>query len=133
MDKLMLKIVTPDREFFNDEIDMLIARSTEGDFAIMKNHLPMVAALSIGYLRIKRNGNFDYAAIAGGYLTLKENVITIISDAVEWRDEIDKNRAIKAKEEAERRLKETKDLQQIDKAELQLKKAINRLNVHDDH
>lgn len=132
MDKLRLKIVTPDRNFFDDEIEMLIARSKNGEFAILKNHLPMIAALEISYLKVKRNGKFEYAAIAGGYLTFKENLITIISDAVEWREEIDKNRAIAAKERAERRIIESKDLQSIDKAELQLKKAINRLNLKDD-
>lgn len=131
MDKLMLKIVTPDREFYNDEIQMLIAKSKLGDFAILKNRLPLIASLDISYLRIKKDNEFRYAAIAGGYLTFKNNQITIISDAVEWREEIDKNKAIKAKEEAEKRLLEAKDASAIDKAELELKKAINRLNLSD--
>lgn len=131
MDKLMLKIVTPDRNFYDGEIDMLIAKSSLGDFAILKNHLPMVASLQISYLKIKINGRFEFAATAGGYLTFKDNLITVISDAVEWRDEIDKNRAIEAKQRAERRLAEAKDAHAIDKAELELKRAINRLNIKD--
>lgn len=131
MDKLMLKIVTPDRLFFDDEIDMLIAKSSEGDFAIMKNHIPMIAALDIRYLRIKQNGEFRYAAIAGGYLTFKDNQITIISDAVEWREEIDKNRALEAQKRAEARVKKAKNEFEMDRAELDLKRAINRLKMLD--
>ena len=114
MDKLMLKIVTPDRLFFDGEIDMLIARSSNGDFAIMKNHIPVIAALDIRYLRIKQNAQFKYAAIAGGYLTFKDNQITIISDAVEWREEIDKNRALEAQKRAEARIKKAKNEFEMD-------------------
>lgn len=131
MDKLMLKIVTPDRVFFDDEIEMLIAKSENGDFAIMKNHVPIIASLDIRSLRIKKNGKFRYAAIAGGYLTFRENQITIMSDAVEWRDEIDKNRAIEAQKRAEKRIKEAQNKFEISKAELDLKRAINRLDLID--
>lgn len=131
MDELRLKIVTPDREFYNDTIDMLVAKSELGEFAILKNHLPMVASLQISYLKIKKDGNFRFATIAGGYMTMKDNEIVVISDAVEWREEIDKDRAIRAKEEAERRLQEAKDSSSFDRAELELKKAINRLNIKD--
>lgn len=131
MDELMLKIVTPDRIVFDDSIQMLIARSKNGDFAILKNHVPMIASLDIRYLKIKKNDEFKYAAIAGGYLTFNDNQIVIISDAVEFRDEIDKNRAILAKERAEKRIKEAKDSFEIDKAELDLKRAINRLDAFD--
>ena len=131
MNELRLKIVTPDREFYNDTVDMLIAKSEIGEFAILKNHLPMVASLQISYLKIKKDGELRFATIAGGYLTMKDNEIVVISDAVEWREEIDKERAIRAKEEAERRLQEAKDSSSFDRAELELKKAINRLNIKD--
>lgn len=129
MSELKLKIVTPDKVFFDDEIDMLIARSSAGDFAILKNHHPMIASLDIRALKIKINSKFLLAAVAGGYLTFKDNEIVIMSDACEWSEDIDENRAIVAKERAERRLKEAVDKRQIDIAELELKRAINRLNI----
>lgn len=133
MENLHLKIVTPDRLFFDGDIDMLIARGLNGDFAILKNHVPLIASLDIRALKIKINGEFKYAAIAGGYLTYKDNFITIMSDACEWTEEIDKNRALEAKERAERRIKDAKESADIDKAELSLKKALNRLNVKDNY
>ncbi|MFL8906013.1 ATP synthase F1 subunit epsilon [Helcococcus kunzii] len=129
MSELKLKIVTPDKVFFDDKIDMLIARSSAGDFAILKNHHPMIASLDIRALKIKINDKFLLAAVAGGYLTFKDNEIVIMSDACEWSEDIDENRAIVAKERAERRLKEAVDKRQIDIAELELKRAINRLNI----
>lgn len=129
MENLILKIVTPDRVFFDGPVDMIIARSQNGDFAIMKNHLPMIASLDVRPLKIKIDGQYKLAALAGGYLTFKDNQIVIMSDACEWAEEIDRNRAIEAKEDAERRLREADEHADIDKAELSLKKAINRLNV----
>lgn len=131
MSELKLKIVTPDRVFFDDAIDMLIARGINGDFAIMKNHVPMMAVLDIRYLKIKINGEYKHVAIAGGYLTFKDNQITIMSSACEWRDEIDKERALQAKLKAQELLEKAKQSYEgeIDKAELALKKAINRLDV----
>lgn len=129
MSQLKLKIVTPSRIFYDGEIDMLIARGLEGDFAILKNHLPLMAVLAIRYLKIKINGEFKYAAIAGGYLTFKDNQITIMSDACEWREEIDKGRATAAMERAQKRLKDKEEGISHRRAELALKKAINRLGV----
>lgn len=131
MDKLMLKIVTPDRDFYDDEIDMLIARSPLGQFAIMKNHVPMVSTLDISYIKIKKDGTERLATISGGYLTFKENQITVISDAAEWKEEIDRERALENKKEAERRIKEAKESSDHDRSELELKKQINRLNLSD--
>lgn len=131
MSELKLKIVTPDRVFFDDAIDMLIARGINGDFAIMKNHVPMMAVLDIRYLKIKIKGEYKHVAIAGGYLTFKDNQITIMSSACEWRDEIDKERALQAKLKAQELLEKAKQSYEgeIDKAELALRKAINRLDV----
>lgn len=129
MSELKLKIVTPDKVFFDGEIEMLIARSLNGDFAILKNHIPLIAYLDVRSLRIKIDGSFKLAAVAGGYLTFKDNQIVIMSDACEWSEDIDENRALVAKERAERRLKEAEDDKNLDIAELELKKAINRLNI----
>lgn len=129
MSNLHLKVVTPTKVFFDDDIEMLIARGLNGDFAIMKNHVPLIAALDIRDIKIKQNGKFEIAAIAGGYLTFKDNNITIMSDAVEWRKDIDRQRALIAKEKAEDTLAKAKEAQEIDRAEISLKKAINRLKV----
>lgn len=127
MTRLYLKVVTPDKLFFEGEIDMLVARTIEGDVGILLNHSPLVTILDIGRLVIKDGDERKVAACAGGYIDVRNNYITVVSDACEWEDEIDINRAERAKERASKKL-EDKDTDTF-KAELALKKAINRINV----
>lgn len=127
MNRLYLKVVTPDKLFFEGEIDMLVARTIEGDVGILLNHSPLVTILDIGRLVIKDGDERKIAACAGGYIDVRNNNITVVSDACEWEDEIDINRAERAKERASKRL-EDKGTDTF-KAELALKKAINRINV----
>lgn len=127
MNRLYLKVVTPDKLFFEGEIDMLVARTIEGDVGIFLNHSPLVTILDIGRLVIKDGDERKIAACAGGYIDVRNNNITVVSDACEWEDEIDINRAERAKERASKRL-EDKGTDTF-KAELALKKAINRINV----
>ncbi len=127
MNRLYLKVVTPDKLFFEGEIDMLVARTIEGDVGILLNHSPLVTILDIGRLVIKDGDERKIAACAGGYIDVRNNNITVVSDACEWEEEIDINRAERAKERASKRL-EDKGTDTF-KAELALKKAINRINV----
>lgn len=127
MNRLYLKVVTPDKLFFEGEIDMLVARTIEGDVGILLNHSPLVTILDIGRLVIKDGDERKIAACAGGYIDVRNNNITVVSDACEWEEEIDLNRAEIAKERASKRL-EDKGTDTF-KAELALKKAINRINV----
>lgn len=127
MTRLYLKVVTPDKLFFEGEIDMLVARTIEGDVGILLNHSPLVTILDIGRLVIKDGDERKIAACAGGYIDVRNNNITVVSDACEWEEEIDINRAERAKERASKRL-EDKSTDTF-KAELALKKAINRINV----
>ena len=127
MTRLYLKVVTPDKLFFEGEIDMLVARTIEGDVGILLNHSPLVTILDIGRLVIKDGDERKVAACAGGYIDVRNNNITVVSDACEWEDEIDINRAERARERASKKL-EDKDTDTF-KAELALKKAINRINV----
>ncbi len=108
MSQFTLEIVTPDRKFFEDEVEMVIVRGIGGDIGILKNHTPMVTPLSIGKIRIKKDGEIKEAAIAGGYIEITKDKTTVITDAAEWPEEIDVRRAEEAKKRAEQRLKKTR-------------------------
>lgn len=124
----MLEIVTPDRKFFEEEVDMVIVRGVEGDIGILRGHTPLVTPLGIGRIKIKQEGKTRIAAIAGGYIEVGKEKTTIISDAAEWPDEIDVTRAEEAKRRAEERLKRRDNID-IGRAEVALKKAINRIRI----
>ena len=129
MSQFTLEIVTPDRKFFEGEVEMVIVRGTEGDIGILKNHTPLVTPLSIGKIRIKQNGEFREAAIAGGYVGITKDKTTVITDAAEWPEEIDVKRAEEAKKRAEQRLKSSKSEIDIVRARIALRKALNRIEV----
>ncbi|HBH11716.1 MAG TPA: F0F1 ATP synthase subunit epsilon [Clostridiales bacterium] len=129
MAKLMLEIVTPDKMFYKEEAEMVIVRGSEGEMGILFDHEPFVTPLDIGTIRIKNNGQFKIAALSQGYLQITEEKVVILSDTAEWPEEIDIERAEKARERAEKRLQQkTPDLD-ILRAEIALKKAAARLGV----
>lgn len=119
-----LEIISPDKNFFNDDVEMAIVRTSEGDTGIMANHINYVASLDVGVVKIKKEGKFKEAALSGGFIKFFDNKATIITEAAEWPDEIDIERARKSKELAEKMLSEDlsykKDLQ---KAENRIKLA----------
>lgn len=124
-----LEIVTPDRKFFEDEVEMVVVRGLEGDIGILKNHTPLVTPLAIGRVKIKQNGEYKIAAVAEGYLDVTKTKTTIVTDAAEWPEEIDLNRAELSKKRAEEKLKKKDKDIDYERAEIALKKAINRINI----
>lgn len=124
-----LEIVTPDRKFFEDEVEMVVVRGLEGYLGVLKNHIPLVTPLAIGKVKIKQDGIFRTATVAQGYLDVTKNKTTIVTEAAEWPEEIDLSRAELAKKRAEERLKRSSDDLDTQRAEIALKKAVNRINM----
>lgn len=125
----LLEIVTPDKMFFVDQVEMLITRTSQGDIGILKGHENMVAPLSVGAIKIKRNDEFQVAACSGGFMTVSQTKVTLITDAAEWTEEIDVERALAAMARAKERLAEKSKSTDLARAEIALKKAINRLRL----
>ncbi len=87
------KIVTPFGEFFSDEVDEIVLRSTEGDFAILSHHIDKIAQIifSVGLIKIK--GKYQFFSCSGGLFTMFENQAMLISNYVKW-EEIKKDQLI---------------------------------------
>lgn len=85
-----LEIVTPEKVFYNDEVEMVIMRTTNGDRAILKDHIPFVAGLVEGQLRVKKDGKFREGKISGGFITVNKEKTTILTEAASWDDEAKK-------------------------------------------
>ena len=124
-----LKIITPEKVFFDGETEHIIVRTTEGDLGVLAGHENYVSDLPAGPFRVKIDGQFKAAAISGGVLKVSKEVTTILAMAVEWADEIDIEWAKRSQEDAEKRLKETKSDFEHRLAELKLKRALNRIKV----
>lgn len=128
MSLFSLKVITSNGIFFDEDVNMVILRCVDGDLGILKGHAPLISLIGIGKLRIKQNGKFKEAAIAGGYVEVNKENVLIVCDAVEWPNEIDIERAQKAKERAEERLRNHDGID-TQRAKVALKKAINRINI----
>lgn len=123
------KIVTPDGLYKEVECSMINCCSTDGWRGILPNHMPIVLMLTISRLELVIDGKKEQYAITGGMLYFEKNVATILVDAIESKDEIDIERASRAKERAEDRIKNGEDNIDLRRAEVALKRAINRINV----
>ena len=124
-----LKILTPEKEVFNGEALKLVVRTTEGDIGIYAKHIDYVAPLSVGKLEVTFESGKNVSAICDGFITVQKGNVTILTDFLEWSNEIDINRAEKAKEKAEQSLQGTMSETEQNRMEVKLKKALNRINV----
>ena len=126
-----LSVVTPEKVFFDGETSQIIVRTTEGDIGILAHHTSLVADLPSGPLKVRQeDGSWRTAAISTGLLKVGGNKVSILANAVEWADEIDVEWAKRSEEDARRRLKEMQnDKLELDRAELKLQRALNRLSV----
>ena len=130
MTEFDLQIVTPDGLLFDGKAQKIIVRTTEGDVGILAKHTNYVAALAIGVARIFTADGERKAACAGGMLSVTDGVARITASTFEWGEDIDVERAKKAKDKAEKRLAESKQSEyEHDLAEIKLKKSLARLNA----
>lgn len=124
-----VKIITPTGLYKQCQAIQINARSVEGEFGLLSNHMPMVAMLEISKLEIVDENDSKEYAISGGMLHFANNEVRILTDAIEGEEEIDLARAEKAKARAEKRLASQETEVNMRRAEVALRKAINRMNV----
>ncbi len=129
MTPFKLQIITPEKTFFDGETDQIICRTTVGDVGILNGHEPYCAALGIGQLRVRINGEFRRAATSGGLLKVSKDKTVILVQTCEWADEIDVKRAEEAKTTAEARLKAAQSDNELRMADAKLKRALNRIDT----
>ncbi|MDQ0508564.1 F-type H+-transporting ATPase subunit epsilon [Peptoniphilus ivorii] len=130
---ITLRLVTPQGDGFTEEVEKIILRGIEGDLMLMQGTAPLVTPLAYGAIRIFQDGAARTGAIHGGYVSMKSDVATVATDAFEWIEDIDVERARAAKDRAETYLRDNADetKAEIDKAKLALLRATNRLDVVD--
>ncbi len=126
---LKLEIVCPDRVFFEGESDMVEMKTTEGEIGVYKNHIPMTSILLPGILTIHNGSEIKKAALHDGFVEIFKDRIVILAESAEWPDEIDVERAQKAKERAEKRLTSGDEHIDTARAELALRRALIRLEA----
>jgi F-type H+-transporting ATPase subunit epsilon len=127
--KFTLKIITPDRMFYEGVADMVEFNTTEGEIGIYKNHIPMTVIIKPGVLTITDGETQTKAALHAGFVEILQDGVTILAEIIEWADEIDEDRAEKALDRAQERLRAKDPKTDIARAETALLRAIARINA----
>lgn len=125
-----LKVITPERVFFEGLVTMVEFNTTEGELGIYKGHIPLTVIVDPGILTITTEEGPRNAALHAGFAEILPNRVTILAEIVEWPSEIDERRALAAKDRAEVRLAHKGNEEfDMNRATVALKKAICRLEV----
>jgi F-type H+-transporting ATPase subunit epsilon len=127
---LTLEIVTAERQVLaEDNVDMVIAPAIDGEVGILPHHAPLITVLQIGELRLKKGSDEQSIIIAGGFLEVLNDKVTILADVAERLDEIDVAAAEQARARAEETLRNREQLGDSAGAEAALRLATLRLRV----
>lgn len=127
--KFTLKIITPDRMFFEGEADMVEFNTTEGEIGIYKNHIPMTVIIKPGVLTITDGDTKKKAALHAGFVEILQEGVTVLAEVIEWPGEIDEERAEEAMDRAKERLRVKDPKTDIARAETALLRAMARINT----
>ena len=130
MTSYRLQIVTPDGLRFDGQAEKLIVRSTTGDVCILPRHINYVTVLGMGEARVWIDGRERHAACIGGMLSVHDGEVRLVASTFEWQEDIDVDRAGKAKERAQEKLaKGGLSDKEYKIVEAKLQRALVRLSV----
>ena len=131
-EKIQLEVVTPKGAIISEKVDIVTAPGFAGEFGVLANHAPFLSTIKIGSLHYKKDGSDEELMISGGFCEVSNNKITFLVESAERGHDIDVDRALKAKERAEKRLLQAREQQaKIDRAraEAALQRALARLRI----
>lgn len=98
---LQVELVSPERILYSGEAEMVVCRTVSGgEVAFLTGHAPFLAALETGVVRVKTSGGEEVAAVHGGFVEVRDDRVIVLSDVAELANDIDVNRAQRAKDQA---------------------------------
>ena len=128
-----LTIATPTGWVTTDDVESLIVPGTEGYLGILADHAPMMTTIGIGVLVYRDSAGYDHVfAVTQGFLEVSDNVVTILADAAETKEQIDLQRAKEALKRAQERLEQAAagDTRwDIQRARQAYQRALNRIQI----
>ncbi len=132
MAQIHLEVVTPTGPIISEDVDIVTAPGFGGEFGVLANHAPFLSTVKIGTLSYTKDKQSRYLMVSGGFTEVSNNKITFLVESAEFGSDIDVDRAMKAKERAEKRLAQA--IQQSEKinrarAEAALQRALARISA----
>jgi F-type H+-transporting ATPase subunit epsilon len=102
---ILCNIVTQERTVYSGDVDYISLPGTEGVMGVLPNHAPLLTALDFGEVMVRVNGDEMFFAIGGGFAEIRPNQVIVLADSAERADDIDTERAEKARQQAEQAMK----------------------------
>ncbi len=132
MAQIHLEVVTPTGPVISDDVDLVTAPGVGGEFGVLANHAPFLSTIKTGTLSFKKDKQTKYLMVSGGFSELSNNKITFLVESAEFGHEIDVDRALRARERAEKRIAQAESkTEKINRtrAEAALQRALARLRT----
>ena len=108
MAQIHLEVVTPTGPIISDDVDIVTAPGVGGEFGVLANHAPFLSTIKTGTLSFKQDKQTKYLMVSGGFSEVSNNKITFLVESAEYGHDIDVDRAMLAKERAQKRLEQAK-------------------------
>lgn len=124
-----LKIITHEKVVFDEDVDAIYTKGTDGEFGVLKNHVPLMASLDIGVTKVVQNNNEKYFTTMGGVFQFKDNEALILTNTAESGDDINIDRAKAALSRAQSRLADMNAEIDAKRAEAAFARAMARLKA----
>ena len=132
MAQIQLEVVTPSGAVVSEEVDIVTAPGVGGEFGVLANHAPFLSTIKTGTLSFKKDRVSKYLMVTGGFTEVSNNKITFLVESAEYGNDIDVERALRAKERAEKRLVQAQQsAEKINRvrAEAALQRAMARIRT----
>jgi F-type H+-transporting ATPase subunit epsilon len=132
MAQIHLEVVTPAGPVVSDDVDIVTAPGVGGEFGVLANHAPFLSTIKTGTLSFKKDKQTKYLMVSGGFSEVSNNKITFLVESAEYGHDIDVDRAMQAKERAEKRLAESQAHSESfnrTRAEAALQRALARVRA----
>ena len=131
-ENVKLEIVTPDKAIVSEEVKIVMAPGSLGEFGVLIGHTPFLTTLKTGIIRYTdAQGTERYVFVNGGFAEALPDKVTVLAESSERRQDVDLNRAKAAQKRAEKRLEEVRTREDIDavRAKAALERAMVRINL----
>ncbi len=101
---IRVDIIAQDRKVWSGEADLVVLPGAAGEMGVLPNHAPLLTTLQPGFVRVRRGNQEEIFTVVGGFAEVRPDQVIVLADAAEHVDEIDEERARRAKERAEQLL-----------------------------
>jgi F-type H+-transporting ATPase subunit epsilon len=129
MATLKLEIVTPEEKIYSEDVDMVTLPGSEGEFGVFPKHVPLLTALKPGELRVRKNGRETSLAVGEGFIEVKADGVSVLTDMALEAEKIDIAAAEAAVERAKAAMKEDHGAAEVAAIQASLQKALAQLRV----